>query len=583
VDVDGRRVEVPTPFPSPQDWRDRWIYFLMVDRFDNPGAPPAEMPFDVRTGRFQGGTLEGVRRRLGYLQDLGVGAVWLTPVLKNAPYRNTYYGYAIQDFLQLDPRFAADPADPDAEMQRLVDEAHARGMYVIFDVVLNHTGDVFAYLTQSGFSDTADFSAARRGVRWRMRDGRPNPAWAEAPADQDPDLHPDAAVWPRELRSNRVFRQQGKGGEHAGDFESLKELVTAFGDVRTALIRIHQYLIARYDVDGFRIDTLKYVEEDFARIFGNAMREFALGIGKKNFFTFGEVYDDEEKIARFIGRRAMEPGDLTGVDAALDFPLFYQLPAMAKGLGVRPADVARVFERRKEVQRGVISSHGEVSRYFVTFLDNHDQKDRFHYSDPAQPGRFDSQTTLGLACLYTLQGIPCLYYGTEQGLSGRGGSDEAVREALWGKPGAFDPAHPFYAAVRSLSELRASIPALRYGRQYFRPLSGDGSTFGLSEQSPGVLAFSRILHDQEVVVVANTHTASGVSLLVIVDASLNPPGEPFAVLFSNQPGAAAPGAVEERRNVTVHEVDGSVGRGPLHAVRVSLRPMEVQIVARRRA
>ena len=66
----------------------------------------------------------------------------------------------------------------------------------------------------------------------------------------------------------------------------------------------YQYVIARYDIDGFRIDTLRYLKGDLPRLFGNAMREFALSIGKKNFFTFGEVLDGSEEtdIARFIGR-----------------------------------------------------------------------------------------------------------------------------------------------------------------------------------------------------------------------------------------------------------------------------------------
>src|SRR3712207_4966730 len=152
------------------------------------------------------------------------------------------------------------------------------------------------------------------------------------------------------------------------------------------------------------------------------MREFALEIGKKNFFTFGEVYDNEETIARFIGRHAMDRGDLTGIDAALDFPLFYVLPWVAKGF-LPPLDAVRVFEHRKEIQRGIVSSHSEASRYFVTFLDNHDQRQRFRFSDPAEPNRYDDQVSLAAACLFSLQGIPCLYYGTEQGLSGRGDSD----------------------------------------------------------------------------------------------------------------------------------------------------------------
>src|SRR5437588_619911 len=72
----------PAPYPSPVDWRDVWIYMIMIDRFNNPKAPP-KSAWDHRYGQFQGGTFEGVRQQLDYLRDLGVGAIWLTPVLKN--------------------------------------------------------------------------------------------------------------------------------------------------------------------------------------------------------------------------------------------------------------------------------------------------------------------------------------------------------------------------------------------------------------------------------------------------------------------------------------------------------------------
>jgi pullulanase/glycogen debranching enzyme len=75
--------EIPYPFPSPADWRDHWIYFLLVDRFDNPSAPPRSAdPCDT----YQGGSFAGIKRRLPYLKDLGVGAIWLSPVLMNPPW-----------------------------------------------------------------------------------------------------------------------------------------------------------------------------------------------------------------------------------------------------------------------------------------------------------------------------------------------------------------------------------------------------------------------------------------------------------------------------------------------------------------
>jgi glycosidase len=578
VRLGDRTVTVPTPFPSPADWRDPWIYFLVLDRFDNPAAPPRRPPWNGRTAEFQGGTFNGVRRRLAYLKDLGAGAVWLSPVQKNrASDPFTYHGYGIQHFLRIEPRFASAPGREEEELRALVDEAHALGLYVILDVVLNHCGDVFEY---AGHGAAAPWGDTPRPIRWRDSDGRGRADW---PAIEEvPAPVQDALVWPSELHRNAYFRRQGKGGEPGGDFESLKEFVTAAQDggrfpVREVLIRAAQYLIARFDVDGFRIDTLKYVERDFAQTFGNAVREYALTVGKKNFFTFGEVYDDEEQIARFIGRNTRDAGDLVGVDAALDFPLFYRLPAVAKGLAA-PAEVVEVYRRRKEVERDILSSHGDASRFFVTFLDNHDQHARFRFSPDGGPSPFDAQVVLGVALLMTLQGIPCLYYGTEQGLSGAGDGDGAVREALWGKAGAFDAGHPLYQAIRDLAKVRAAQPALRYGRQYFRPISGDGRAFGVSPFRPGVLAFSRILNDREVVVVANTHPSAPWAGQVIVDATLNPVGARFVVL--NDPAASPPGpAVEVPTGATIREPDGSESRGPARALPVTLGPMAVQILA----
>ena len=137
----------PKAFPSPLDWRDPWIYFIMVDRFNNSAAPPRHQPFDdPNFFGFQGGNFAGIKDQLPYIQGLGAGAIWLSPVLKNVPFEEgTYHGYGIHDFLRADPRFATDPQHADDELRSLVDAAHNLGMYVILDIVLNHTGNVFAY------------------------------------------------------------------------------------------------------------------------------------------------------------------------------------------------------------------------------------------------------------------------------------------------------------------------------------------------------------------------------------------------------------------------------------------------------
>jgi hypothetical protein len=158
-----------------------------------------------------------------------------------------------------------------------------------------------------------------------------------------------------------------------------------------------------------------------------------------------------------------------------------------------------------------------------------------------------------------------------------------VREALWGKPNAFDEAHPFYAAVRALAQLRAREPALRYGRQYFRPISGDGVGFGISPFAPGVLAFSRILDRTEVVLVANTATTQGFRGEVIVDAALNEDGARYEILFSNRSDPRAPGAVTTKAAgaTRIEEPTGRVTSGPARALPVELGPMEAQLLRRR--
>lgn len=555
--------------PSPAEWRDVWIYFLLVDRFDNPGATHAGP--DLL--EYQGGTFAGVIARLPYLKSLGVGAIWLSPVQMNPQWFRDYYGgYAIEDFLRIEPRFCSSPsaarADPsvaDAELQALVRAAHEHGIYVIFDIVLNHAADLFDY---EGARDEAPWNAVREyDVFWRNERGVAQGTWKDI---QQAPLESDVGPWPMELRRNDFFRRRGLSDPRdptRGDFGGgFKELVTEYWrlqrpqyPVRDILIRAYQYLIGKFDIDGYRIDTLMYVERDFARTFGSAMREYALSIGKKNFLTFGEVWveDDESTIARFVGRDTSVDDELVGVDAAIDFPVRKRLVGICKAT-TPPAELVRWYEVRREAQRRIVSSHADASAYFVNFLDNHDLTERFHW-----PGMPD-QTTLALGCLFTLPGIPCVYYGTEQGLAGRGTTREAVREALWACTSPFSQAHPLYQAIHSLSTLREREPALRYGRTYMRELSGDGDHFGHSEVPGGVLAFSRILDDRELVVVANASTTTRFAGYVNADMALSPPGKALALLHSNQRAPSAPGAVATRASRA--------------AIPVQLRPMEIQVL-----
>jgi glycosidase len=571
------------PFPSPPDWRDQIIYFLVVDRFNNPASPPVHLPYDdADYYAYQGGTFSGVGQRLAYIKSLGAGAIWLSPVLKNLPFdRGSYHGYGIHDFLRAEPKFAVDPANADNELRALVDAAHQVGLYVIFDIVLNHTGDVFAY----NGSSSAAYSSTALPIQWRDASGAAQPLFTDVAAIASPAA--DSVIWPTELQQNYFLRRQGgpdpNGPDTIGDFASLKQLMTGDLKLQSYLIRAYQYVIARYDIDGFRIDTLRYLQNGLPQTFGNAIREFALSIGKKNFFTFGEVLDGtaEADIARFIGRNTTTGEDansMVGVDAALDYPLFNNLKPVVKGFEP-PSSVVNSYVYRKQIEQYILSSHGDATRYFVTFLDNHDMKERLRFVQPDSPDQFDDQVTLGMACLYSLPGVPCIYYGTEQGLHGAG-SDPAVREALWGIAPTFPQDGIFYTELSKVATVRARAAPLRYGRFYFRPISGDGSHFGVSGTAGGILAWSRILNDQEVLIVANTNTTETQSVDVIVEITLSTPGDRLRILYSNKKSPTAPAPITRLDQVTVTEIDGSAGHGPLNSARVTLQPMEVQILQR---
>ncbi len=606
---------------SPVDWRDVWIYFILIDRFNNPHQAPAGA-WDRYYSRRQGGTFRGVTAQLEYLRELGCGAIWLSPVAKNPrpeDWEYNYHGYATQDFLNVDERFGSDGtrAAAEAELLELVSEAHARGIYVILDIVLNHAGRVFDYVfdgqSREVFTDPEIMNrtlGAEPAVRWLNGLGFARADW-ENGFPLGSSFSADDAVFPEELRSHVFFRRRGSkltdavprdaGGQVLsnefvrGDFDTLRQLLVEYdatlpgqeqlrnslgkNPVLTALIQAYAYLIARYGFDGFRIDTVKYVHPQMIEYFGNAMREFALSIGKKNFLTFAEVYDDEQTIAAFVGRNSSEAGSF-GVDSALDFPLFYKLPATAKGF--TPVEALRkVFEERKAAERALISSHGEAGRYFVTFLGNHDQKERFNH-----PLANADQITLGYCLLFGLQGIPSVYYGDEQALDGtkdpQGQPDlranESSREALWGKtPLAFDQDAPIYRAIQSLSQCRKALPALRYGRLYFRELSGNGQDFGHSEGLGGIVAFSRILADSEVVLVANTNTGQSFEGFVLVDPDLNRAPRRMSVRYSNR-GKTGGDVVHLIPNARIFQAGAAVWSGEIAALYVELDPMEAQVL-----
>lgn len=368
-------------FPSPSDWRDQFIYHLLVDRFNsgNKNIPLYDLA-TTPTGRddsegekWQGGTLQGITDRLDYIKNLGCTAIWLSPVFKNRKEMNTYHGYAIQNFLDIDPRFGTLK-----DLQKLVKESHKRGMYIILDIVLNHTGDNWSY---------------PGGYPYYYSEGKRFPFGFWREADQSAGIQwPDDAVWPVEFQNPEWYRRKGEirnwdsyPEARDGDFCSLKELDTSNKDVLKALIDVYKYWIAVTDIDGYRLDAVKHLEDSSTAIFCNAIREYAQKIGKKNFFLFGEIIGDDRFIDQYIGRNTKIPDSgerFPSLDAALDFPLWSILEGVIKGF-VNPLELRFRYERFRELY----SDHGQAGQYFVTFVDNHDQigrspRGRFLHNNP---------------------------------------------------------------------------------------------------------------------------------------------------------------------------------------------------------
>jgi Glycosidases len=524
-------------FPSPSDWRDVFIYFLLVDRFDNnvgdtePYSNSSEpQALDISQGKkFQGGNIKGITRRLDYIKGLGANAIWLSPVFRNRQeIDESYHGYGIQDFLKVDERFGKLE-----DLQELVKEAHSRDMYVILDIIINHTGDNWEYPEDDPY------------YYWK---NAPGPfdfgAWRTFPTDNDHNsIGENDAVWPQELQSPECYKRRGQitdwnDPEQAvnGDFFTLKELDVRRPDVLDTLIKIYKYWIKETDIDGFRIDTVKHLESSSTAIFCNAIKEYAKSIAKHNFFIFGEIVGDDTTIQKYIGRNSRIPGTnerFPSLDAALDFPLYFVLEEVIKGFS-NP----EVLRNRYEAFRNLYTDHGEAGRYFVTFVDNHDQMIR-PYRRFMHGNNIHQQAVLAMTYLLTSQGIPCIYYGTEQGFDGGGEDDAYIRECMFGGEwGAFrtqgyhffNPENPIYCGISEVAKIRMSEPALRYGRQYFRQISENGTDFFYPLSGKNTLAYSRILDTSEVLVAMNLDPEPGEDC-IIIDSSLHSKGQKMTNLL----------------------------------------------------
>ncbi|MEM9066991.1 MAG: alpha-amylase family glycosyl hydrolase [Myxococcota bacterium] len=520
VDGDVSEIEF-TVDTHVEDWRDEVIYQLMVDRFANGNAGNDFRldPNPLSLGRFKGGDWQGVIDQLDYLEELGVTTLWISPIIRNVDTDagfDGYHGYWAQHLERVNPHFG-----DLATLRRMVDECHARDIKVVLDIVTNHLGQVYFYdVNMNGRPD--EFLSG--GFPTNPGDpqappGSPVTRITEFDPDYDPrgvqaitslgeagpapvrffDLPeifrvpPEPAVFQRPESYNRRGKVTDWGSREQvvlGDFPGgLKDIDTTNLEVRDEMVRVYSDWVLKLDLDGFRIDTIKHVEHEFWQDFSRRVRERVAVGGKTNFLMFGEAFDGDDVL---VGSYTF-PGEL---DSVFYFPQKFQVFDNVFADGGATSAVQRLFDARAsnygtEAQPGGIGI--APTSALVNFIDNHDVP-RFLWR---QPDARALRAALGF--LLTEEGIPCIYYGTEQDFNG--GNDPGNREPLWWSDYRTDG--ETFRWIARLNRVRARYAPLRRGDMVFRwttDRTGDAV-------DAGILAFERTIGEERALVVINAQGA----------------------------------------------------------------------------
>lgn len=488
------------------------FYFVMADRFANGSTRndrggltggPLTTGFDpTNKGFYHGGDLKGLTQKLDYIKGMGTTAIWLTPSFTNKPVQGKpgeesagYHGYWITDFTKIDPHLGTN-----AEMKKLIDAAHKKGMKVFFDIITNHTADVidyregqYTYRTKKAFPyKTADGTAFddREYVNQAFPTLDPQVSFPYTPF-----LHPgdEKAKTPAWLNDVTMYHNRGDStfaGESStyGDFIGLDDLFTERPEVVDGMGDIYKQWVD-FGIDGFRIDTVKHVNLEFWQKFIPDILGEAQRIRNKDFFAFGEVYDGNPAV--------MSEYTTAGkLQATLDFGFQQQGVDFAKG---NPANVLADFFAKDDYYTDADSNAYQLP----TFLGNHDmgRVAMFLKGAAKDDAELLKRVLFADSLMYTMRGNPVTYYGDEQGFIGTGGdqlarqdmfasktqvyNDEAV---LAGKPGSRDrysTKHPIYRHLSDLARLRAKHPVLADGAQVQRYADEGAGLFAVSRVGSG--------------------------------------------------------------------------------------------------
>lgn len=512
------------------DWRNEIIYQVLVDRFANGDHANDFNVVPDAPARYHGGDWKGLEDRLDYIEALGVTTLWISPVVKNVETDadvDGYHGYWAQDLTKPNPHFG-----DIGSLRRMIRKAHDRDIKVVLDIVTNHLGQLFFYdINLNGKPDIQIAESGRRkkpdntlipvthlteydpdyesnGVQAFTSLGPAGPApiiFVSDPAANKLPAFPAIFQEPRAYhRRGRIydydsserrciadetkacstcattdeekkancfdFFEQTRFGDFPG---GLKDVATELPEVRAAMVDAYSRWVEETDLDGFRIDTLKHVEHGFWQTFGPAVRTRLAAQGKKNFFMFGESFDgDDARNGSYTRNQEVDSVFYFAQKYQVFDDLFKNHKATTKLRELWDQKTTNYATEPLENSVGVAPS-----KLIVGFLDNHDVA-RFLFEKP------DTEVLRSaLFLLLTADGIPCIYYGTEQEF--KGGNDPANREDLW--LSGYRTDGPTFQFLSRMTRIRRGYAALTKGDTsivWESPRTGD-------ESDAGMLAYER--------------------------------------------------------------------------------------------
>lgn len=432
------------------DWRNQVIYLVIPDRFfngdtsnDRAGSPNCFDPAAPR--KFQGGDFKGLASKLPYLKDLGVTAIWTTPAYKQvAQLADGSCGYHgyWADFTDPDEQAVEPALGTRRDLRRLVRSAQRSGMRFVFDMVANHAG--------------YDARITKSRPDWFHKD-------PECRNAGPPDIFCPLFGLP--------------------DFASEKPEVAIY------LAGITKGWATQYPIDGIRMDTARHMPVDYWRTSWIPQIRAA----RPGIFLLGEVFLEDSA-------NSLKPFLDAGFDSLFNFPL---RQALVQSFG-KGATVDRIANRMQE-DLSILGLDRMLD--LTTLLDNHDTP-RF-VNEPGVAVSEDEirrRYHMALAALFTLPGIPQLYYGNELGMYGGGDPDNRRMMPSWawdaaGRTGTHTGQAPpdsqrTFELTRQLIALRKAERALSHG--YYAEMwrhNGD--------PSPNVYAYLRASGDSRLIIMFN--------------------------------------------------------------------------------